>query len=606
MTQSIRLRDLIKNRRHFTKRAKGALKVLKMAKNDEAMKNLTYALFFEQQTAKYADNTAIKYSDRELSYRVINTAANKAAHYLQGQGITQGDTVALFMENRPEFLIYQLAITKLGGIAALINSSQQDSVLIHSINLVNSKAVISGEETLSALEAVKDQLSIKLPVFVVPDVDTTEYTGGEFDDYINIVRASADARTDNLGITSTLTSDQPCWYIYTSGTTGLPKASVQTHKRALKSAALMGHVVNPLTPTDIVYSSLPLYHITALSACWFAAISNGASLALARKFSASRFWEDIAEYKATSFGYVGELCRYLLNQPESALEKNNTLTSMVGNGLRPEIWEEFKARFGIQVVNEIYGASEGNLMALNIFNLNSTVGMVMGSYKLVKFDQENEELIKDTKGRLIEAGKGEPGLLLGKIDEIAPFDGYSDKSKNDSKVINNAFKQGDSYFNTGDVLKDIGYKQLQFCDRTGDTYRWKGENVSTQQVEEAANKHASVSESVAYGVEIPQTNGKAGMIALKLEKNADTFNGQSLLEHLNRQLPTYAVPIFVRIKTELEKTPTFKYQKAPLKKEGFDMELLDGPAYVLLPGESTYQELTQKIFEGIKNGEYRF
>jgi citronellyl-CoA synthetase len=606
MTQAIKLNDLFRNRRHFAKRAKGALQLFKITKNKQQLEYQTYASFFEQQAARYPNNIAIKYVNRRISYNDVNLAANRIAHYLQDQGLGKGDTIALFMENRPEYLIYQLAISKLGAIAALINNTQRGKVLIHSVNLVNCKIAIVGEELLATMQEVKSDLCIAENLYVVPDTDTLSDTGSEYEADINITAASADARTANLTITQSLTSDLPAWYIYTSGTTGLPKASVQSHGRVIRSAATMGLVVNPLTEDDTVYSSLPMYHITALSACWFASVYNGASLALTRKFSASRFWADVANYQATSFGYVGELCRYLLNQPESALEKNNTLHSIVGNGLRPEIWNEFKSRFGIDVVNEMYGASEGNIMAFNMFNLNNTIGMVMGPYKLVKVDQETEEPVRNDKGRLIEAKKGEPGLLLGKIDKLTPFDGYSDKSKNDSKVIRHAFKHGDSYFNTGDVIKSIGYKQMQFCDRTGDTFRWKGENVSTQEIEEIANSFSAIAESVAYGVEIPNTNGKAGMVAIKLNNPKDEIDGQALFTHLSQNLPSYAIPVFARIKSELERTPTFKYQKVTLKKDGFNVDHVDGPVYVLLPGEKSYQRLTRALHKKIMASEFRF
>jgi len=606
MNHSIKLRDLFQNRWYFTKRIKGLIALLKFVKNKDLVDSTSYPTYFEQQADLYADNIAIKYEDSLITYKELNEAANRVANYLANKGFGKGDTIALFMENRPEYLIYKLAITKLGGTAALINSSQKGNALVHSINLVKSSAVIVGEELIAPLQDVKEELCVQEPHYIVPDLDTLILAGGDFDCGVNIVKESLNSSSSNLAVAATLTGSDPAWYIYTSGTTGLPKASVQKHNRTMKALMSFGNLINPLSANDVVYSSLPLYHITALSACWFTAIHNGAALALSRKFSASKFWQDVDKHQATSFGYVGELCRYLLNQPESKFEKNNTIRTVTGNGLRPEIWDEFKSRFNIEEINEIYGASEGNLAAFNIFNLDKTVGMCLGSYELVKVDEETEEPIKDAKGRLIKTKKGEPGLLIGVIDDLTPFDGYTDPAKNESKIIRNAFKQGDAYFNTGDVLRNIGCKQLQFCDRTGDTYRWKGENVSTQEIENVSNKFPEVLESVAYGVEIPKTNGKAGMLSIKLNEHTNKLNGKGLYDFLQDQLPAYSVPIFVRIKDELEKTGTFKYLKAPLKKEGYNLNHVEDPIYVCLPGEKAYQPLTPEIATSIEFNNYRF
>ena len=234
------------------------------------------------------------------------------------------------------------------------------------------------------------------------------------------------------------------------------------------------------------------------------------------------------------------------------------------------------------------------------------MGKPLTSSALVRVDEETEQPVRDARGRLIKVDVGEPGLLLGEITEALPFDGYSDKSKNSSKIICDAFKDGDRWFNTGDVLRDIGCGQLQFCDRTGDTYRWKGENVSTQEVENVCNAFSQVLEAVAYGVEIPGTNGKAGMVAIKVAGGMDQLNTAALYQHLNAQLPGYAVPVFMRLCSELEKTETFKYQKVGLKRAAFDPNQCDGPVYVRLPGSEDYEPVTADVFAAINRVEYRF
>jgi len=230
----------------------------------------------------------------------------------------------------------------------------------------------------------------------------------------------------------------------------------------------------------------------------------------------------------------------------------------------------------------------------------------MNPYAIVKFNTETEQPIRDANGRIIKVEPGEQGLLLGKITKATPFDGYTDPEKNRSKIITDAFKDGDQWFDSGDVVRDMGCRHIQFVDRTGDTYRWKGENVSTSEVEQVCNQFPEIKESIAYGVEIPKTNGRAGMLTVTLKEGTKDFNSKGFYNYISKELPPYAVPVFVRIDKELEVTGTFKYQKSGLKKEGFDITKISSPVKVALPGKDEYVELTEDIKQKIENAEYRF
>jgi citronellyl-CoA synthetase len=358
-----------------------------------------------------------------------------------------------------------------------------------------------------------------------------------------------------------------------------------------------------LKPQDIFYVPLPLFHATGLLACWTGTVSAGSSLVIKRKFSASEFWDDINLYQATVFGYVGELCRYLLNQPPKASDGQHTLTKMFGNGFRPGLWEEFKQRFKVKHIIEGYGSSEGNVGFMNLFNLDNTVGV--GKATLVKYDKDKEELVRDANGYLILAKKGEPGLLLGEITEKTPFVGYTQKDKTESAILRNAFKPGDAWFNTGDLLRNIGCKHYQFVDRLGDTFRWKGENVSTTEVERIISNHPSIAHCAVYGVEIPNTNGKAGMATITpIEGQALKYD--ELYQFLASQLPPYAVPVFIRIKTKLDTTDSFKYKKVDLKKDAYSLAASEEPMFVALPKTKIYVPLTESLEKEINLGGYRF
>jgi citronellyl-CoA synthetase len=593
--------DLVRQSPEVLKRIPSVIRMLNAKRNEN--EHDCMPRFFENTVLKYPDRPAIYYLDRSITYRQLNEQANKVAHYLNDRGLKRGDVVALLMHNRPEFLICLMAISKVGACAALLNTAQTGKVLSYSINLVEPTMFIIGSELINEVKEIQEELRVnKELTFAVADVDTLYDPGETPEAFTNLMAESLSKPTSNLVETAKITRDDHYVYLYTSGTTGMPKAAITDHNRICWMFYLV-NVVMQLKPQDIFYVPLPLFHATGLLACWTGTVSAGSSLVIKRKFSASEFWDDINLYQATVFGYVGELCRYLLNQPPKASDGQHTLTKMFGNGFRPGLWEEFKQRFKVKHIIEGYGSSEGNVGFMNLFNLDNTVGV--GKATLVKYDKDKEELVRDANGYLILAEKGEPGLLLGEITEKTPFAGYTQKDKTESAILRNAFKPGDAWFNTGDLLRNIGCKHYQFVDRLGDTFRWKGENVSTTEVERIISTHPSIAHCAVYGVEIPNTNGKAGMATITpIEGQALKYD--ELYQFLASQLPPYAVPVFIRIKTKLDTTDSFKYKKVDLKKDAYSLAASEEPMFVALPKTKIYVPLTESLEKEINLGGYRF
>lgn len=563
---------------------------------------------FEQATLRNPDGPALLQGDVTLSYAQVNQWANRIAHHLITQGIRKGDVVAVFLENRPELLVTILAVAKVGAISALLNTSQTRDTLAHSLNLVAPAAIIVGEELVPAFSAVCERVSIEpTHTWFVADQDTYRHPGHAPDGFINLMSASAQASSENPASSQQVFFDDPCFYIYTSGTTGLPKAGVFKHGRWMRSSASFGQIALNMQPEDVVYCTLPLYHATGLCVCWGAAISGAAGFAIRRKFSASQFWNDVRKYQATTLGYVGELCRYLVDQPPTAEDSKHRVSKMIGNGLRPGAWREFKTRFAVEHICELYAASDGNIGFTNILNFDNTIGFSLMAWELVAYDHDSGQPIRDAKGFMRKVAKGEQGLLLARIDDKAPLDGYTDPQKTEKVVLHDVFTLGDRYFNTGDLLRNIGFGHAQFVDRLGDTYRWKGENVSTTEVENILLQHPNISEAVAYGVEILNTNGRAGMAAITPAESLATLDFSELLAFARQQMPAYAVPLFLRVKVKMETTGTFKYQKTRLKDEAFDPgKTGDDPIYAWLPGTQTYVQVTDQILADIRGGKYRY
>ncbi|MDV2439263.1 long-chain-acyl-CoA synthetase [Acinetobacter gerneri] len=565
-------------------------------------------LAFEKAVKRNPLGDALLFEDQRYSYQELNQWANQIAHYYLSKGVKKGDVIAVIIENRSELVATIVALAKIGVTSALVNTSQTGKVLTHSVNLVKPVALIVGEECRQAVDDIRQDLNIDENHFYwFADQATRENAGTAPKGYHNLAEVILSFPMFNVATTQTVKGKDGLFYIYTSGTTGLPKAVIFTNSRWTLAYGTYGHILG-LTEDDVMYVTLPLYHATGMVVCWCGVIAGSSALAIRRKYSTSAFWDDVRKYKASAIGYVGELCRYLMDAPPSESDRAHRVTKMIGNGMRPNIWSKFKERFGIEEVLELYASSEGNVGFSNIFNFDNTVGFSPTPYAIIQFDKEKNEPVHDSKGFCKKVVKGDVGLLVGKITSRSPFDGYTDEKNNTSVIMKDVFKKGDSYFITGDLVRDIGFRHAQFVDRLGDTFRWKGENVSTTEVENICSEYPKIVEAVVYGVEIPNTNGRAGMAAITLQDGAE-LNDQDLTDMVTsfkKDLPPYAVPVFLRVQKVVETTGTFKYQKNKLKEQAFDPNKTSDRLLVLLPGQSAYCDISPEIFSNIEAYKYRF
>jgi citronellyl-CoA synthetase len=567
---------------------------------------VSLASCIEEAARDNPHGVALIQGDEQLTYAEFDRWANQLAHYLRAHGLRQGDSVALMFENRFELLAGVVACAKLGAVSALINSSQRGRVLAHSISLASPRMVLVGEELLDAFTEIAAEVALPADAcHYFADRPTWRDPGEAPAGWQHPAAVLHGYPVDAPLLERAVRADDPCFYIYTSGTTGLPKAVVFNHGRFMKGYGAFGFAAVRLGREDRMYVSLPFYHGTAMVVCWGSVLAGQAALIMVRKFSASRFWDEVERHRATAFGYVGELCRYLLDQPVRPGDAANPIRVMVGNGLRPSIWQAFKQRFAVERVVELYASSEGNIGFTNLLNLDNTVGFSPYPYAIVRYDQEREAPLREN-GHLQRVAKGEAGLLLGKITDKSPFHGYTNTRDTERCILRDVFEPGDAWFNTGDLMRDMGFRHAQFVDRLGDTFRWKGENVSTTQVEAVLDGVAEVSETVVYGVEVANTNGRAGMACIRLACAPEDFDFQALLTHLRQELPAYAVPLFLRLSAEMETTGTFKHKKAPLKEQAYDLERCSDPLYAWLPGSDRYVPLTRELQVAIAAGHYRY
>uniref|UniRef100_A0A673XVV5 Very long-chain fatty acid transport protein n=1 Tax=Salmo trutta TaxID=8032 RepID=A0A673XVV5_SALTR len=553
----------------------------------------TLPKIFAETVRRHGDKTALIFegTGEKWSFRQLDEYSNRVANLLLQRGFVEGDVVALFMENRSQYVGLWLGMAKIGVEAALINFNLRLEALVHCVTISNAKAVVFGSELTEAVCEVHSSMGKTFYCFLHCFLLYVCCVFIDFSPYVCL--------PDRL------------FYIYTSGTTGMPKAAIVVHSRYYRMAALVYYGFG-MTSDDVLYDCLPLYHsagnIVGVGQC----LIHGMTVVIKKKFSASRFWDDCAKYNCTIVQYIGEICRYLLNQPVKDIEGKHKVRMALGNGLRQSIWEEFTSRFNVLQIAEFYGATECNCSLGNFDNMtgacgfNSQILPFIYPIRLVKVDEETMELIRGPDGVCIPCGPGEPGQLVGRINQKDPlrrFDGYVNEGANSKKTANSVFKKGDTAYLSGDVLVMDQYGYMYFKDRTGDTFRWKGENVSTTEVEGTLSRLLDMKDVVVYGVEVPGAEGKAGMAAVAdPERSTDL---EKFGKDLEKALPPYARPVFLRFLKEVNKTGTYKFQKTDMRRDGFDPSMVSDKLYFLDPTRGRYVELHQELYSSIISGKQK-
>jgi fatty-acyl-CoA synthase len=543
---------------------------------------------------------AITLGPRTITYGELDEMANRYAHWAIEQGVRRGQTVALYTPARIDYLAIWYGLSKIGAATALVNNNLTGPSLAHCLEAAGASIAIVDGETAKSLLAVNPNLDRPMVVWTLGAAQP------ELRDLTQALRSCSQLRPDR-GVREGLKARDTALYIYTSGTTGLPKAAKINHMRAqLYMRAFAG--ATDAKPDDRIYVTLPLYHATGGLCAMGAALMSGGSAVIRPRFSASHFWSDVTNENCTMFVYIGELCRYLINQPEQPGEQTHKLRLAFGNGLRPELWETVRQRFRLPQILEFYGSTEGNVSLFNLDGKAGAIGRIPPylrrwfNVRLARFDMETETPVRGANGLGIEAAVGEIGECVGAIrpGPRTDYNGYADKSASERKIIRNLFKTGDAWFATGDLMRQDGDGYFYFVDRVGDTYRWKGENVSTGEVEQALSGIAGVKEANVYGVKVGELDGRAGMASLVVDKD---FDIAKLAAAIDSGLPSYARPLFVRLERAIAITGTFKHRKIDMVAEGFDPAKVKRPLYVHT--QAGYEPVTPEMAAQIAGGEMR-
>ncbi|XP_030292537.1 long-chain fatty acid transport protein 6 [Sparus aurata] len=561
---------------------------------------VTYLDCFLYQAKTNPNKPFIIFENRTLTYQVVDRRSNKFANAFRTEGsLKQRDIVALGMFNEPDFICVWLGLCKLGCEVAFLNVNIKAKSLLHCLQSCGAKTLVVGAELVQLVEEVLPALKDNMTVWVVDHTSPSEDFSSLLD---KLEHVSGEPLSDppKVDIMSNFL------FIFTSGTTGLSKAARVGHLKAIMSMAFLQ--MCGATSDDIIYITLPLYHMSASLLGIGGCIHLGATCVLKKKFSASQFWKDCVKHNVTVVQYIGELCRYLVNHPTVPEEKAHSVRLAAGSGLRSDVWMEFVKRFGKVKIREGYGLTEASIGFLNYTDEVGAIGRasyfnkLSMPFQLLRYDPQTYEPVRTDSGRCIQAQIGEAGILVAPLTAMNQFLGYAGNNiLSEKKLLRNVFKAGDVYFNTGDLLLHDYRDFLYFRDRIGDTFRWKGENVSTTEVSDVLGLLDFIQEANVYGVTIPGYEGRAGMAAIVL-KPAHKLNGTKLYNHVVKTLPAYAWPWFLRIQTSLDVTETFKQQKVKLVQEGFNPDVTQDPLYFLDVSKKDYVYLTLTLYQDIVSG----
>jgi fatty-acyl-CoA synthase len=551
------------------------------------------------------DMPAVVSHGEQVTYRQLAQRSNCYARWALGQGLAKGDVVCLLMPNRAEYLAIWLGITRIGGVVSLLNTNLAGTSLAHCINVVDPKHVIVAGELSGSFASARPHVAADLKVWLWGSGE------GDFPRVEDEIEKVSGERLADVELPS-VSIDDRALCIYTSGTTGLPKAAHVNHYRLMYWSHWFAGLMD-VQSADRMYNCLPMYHSVGGVVAIGAMLVRGGSVAIREKFSGRQFWNDIVKWDCTLFQYIGELCRYLLNTPACLGEKEHRLRLCCGNGLRSDVWTKFKERFQIPQILEFYASTEGNVSIFNCEGRPGAVGRIPAflSHRfpaaIVKFDIETEVPIRDETGFCVRCSPNEVGETIGKISSgslnyVGQFEGYTSKAQTERKILRNVFASGDSWFRTGDLMRKDEQGYFYFVDRIGDTFRWKGENVATSEVSEVVSSFPAVAEATVYGVTIPGTDGRAGMVAVVLRDELDLVAFQ---EHLMVHLPHYARPLFLRVRSELAITGTFKQLKSDLLREGYDPDASTDAIYFNDPEHQVFVPVDRALHGRICSGQVR-
>jgi fatty-acyl-CoA synthase len=563
----------------------------------------TLGAIIDEVSLKYSDHSALIGEVGVLTYSELSALSRRYSRWALARGLQSGDRVGLMMENGPDYIAIWIGLSRIGVVVALLSPRLVGASLLHCIDAVALQHLIVEAANL-------DALALALGPASAPRIYVH---GAEHRDFERIDLAVRRFPPNPLGADE---GDRPllsdvALLIFTSGTTGMPKAAFVSHYRIVMWSEWFAGIIDARAE-DRLYNCLPLCHSVGGVVGVGSALVAGASVIVRRNFSATRFWADAIASRATIFLYIGELCRYLLTAQGEKYAPPHHLRLCIGNGLRSDVWEAFVKTFAVPRIIEFYASTEGSFSLFNLEGKPGAIGRTppflahRSPVALVKFDFAAEHPLRSSDGHCFRCAPHEVGEALGKI-EIQPsqlatrFEGYVSPQDTERKILHDVFVRGDAWFRTGDLMKMDGSGFFYFVDRIGDTFRWKGENVSTSQVAATLSAVPGVLGASVYDVEIPFADGRAGMAALAVSAS---FDMAALRRHVHAHLPSFARPLFLRLSENIHVTDTFKPRKLEYKREGYNPSLISDRLFIDDVRQGAYRAIDEALYGEIRSNRH--
>ncbi|KAJ6013907.1 hypothetical protein N7540_008498 [Penicillium herquei] len=553
---------------------------------------------------------AVWFEQKTWSYTQLKDLVDRLAALLHARGIAAGDFIGVFTTNSPEMVVVLYALSKLGAVSAMINTNLRDDTFVHCLNVSGAKSIISTPD---------------LAEHVCGDLPHLSFNFSSFDGIstgsVELITSNEIQQFSPSGLSAAKRGPKdPTALIYTSGTTGKPKAcAILNMLTVIVSTPLSSDANNKSKYFPLrTYSSLPLFHGTAFFTGVCYSVGTCGTLCLRRKFSASQFWKDVHDSRANKILYIGELCRYLLSTPPSPYDRNHGCLVAAGNGLRGEIWEKFKSRFAVPEIREFYRSTEGvakfdnhgvGVWGAGKVGFSGPIRRYMEDETfIVKYDTDSEMPWRDpSTGFCVRAKLDEEGEAIGRVRDRGFLIEYlGNEDATEKKLLRDVFQKGDLFQRTGDLVVQDSSGWIRFQDRVGDTFRWKGENVSAGEIRDHICRIDGVHDAVVYGVKLAGYDGQAGAAGITLEEHSpavhNAFAAKLYPELKSKGVPSYAFPRLVRFTEKVATGVTFKQAKGDLVKKSWDPRKdSSGDGLYWLNG-TKYENLVDEGWTSIETG----
>jgi crotonobetaine/carnitine-CoA ligase len=524
--------------------------------------DMSWAELLEERAAQVPNKKFLLYENESYTYKEMDLNANKMANLLKSSGGGKGKGLGLFMKNSPRYLDVFFGAQKIGMYLVPLNAEVKGDGLQYVIDHSDVEFVVVDGELFETFEAVRKDLPKVKQVFIndiEPYAKNIKVPSG-------IKKLSAVKDQSNTNPDVGFNPEDICILMYTSGTTGRAKGVAYRYGRSsVKKLSLLSGLF--VRPSDTYYTAMQLCHGNAMFLTVTCSMAKGATVALARKFSASHFWEDIRRHKVTIFNVIGSMVPIMMKQPPSPLDAQNDVRVVLSAACPADMWEAFEKRFGVTIY-EGYGAVDGgNKIIMNLGT--GPVGSIgkpkksLGEYRLI-----------DSEGRDVK--KGEPGELVFVLRERKSSgkkkgSGEGVEYYKNEKATGEKNKSGLLY--TGDLLRCDKKGYLYFVGRNTESMRKGGENVSAFEVEKVIMDHPAVEEAAVYAVPSEMAEDEI-MASIKLVDGMK-LDPRELIVFLKDRLAKFAIPRYIRIVTEFPMTNSFRVVKKELEKIGVTPDTFD-------------------------------